>query len=83
MTLQGIRSALGWCTLMNLCLLLVWFSAFTLAHGEMYSLHGRWFHLSVETFDAIHYTGMALFKIGIWLFNLTPWLALHIAGRRS
>jgi len=82
MTLQGIRNALGWCAFMNLCLLLVWFSAFTLAHEEMYCLHGRWFKLSVETFDAIHYTGMALFKIGIWLFNLTPWLVLHMVGRK-
>ncbi len=80
---QKIRTILSLCALINFGLLLVWFLAFTLAHGWMYSLHGRWFHLSVETFDAIHYTGMALFKIGVWLFNLTPWLALTIAGRKA
>lgn len=83
MTLQRIRTILGLCTLINFGLLLVWFLAFTLAHDWMYSLHGRWFHLSVETFDAIHYTGMGLLKIGVWLFNLTPWLALSIAGHKD
>ncbi|WP_257387208.1 DUF6868 family protein [Tahibacter caeni] len=29
-------------------------------------------------FDAIHYGGMAVYKIGILLFNLAPLLALHL-----
>jgi len=81
-TLQMIRKILGWCALMNICLLFVWFLSFTLAHDLMYHLHSRWFQLSLETFDAIHYTGMALFKIGIWLFNLMPYIALRISGSK-
>jgi hypothetical protein len=42
--------------------------------------YGRWLHLSVEQFDALHYAGMALFKIGILLFNLVPYIALQIVG---
>jgi hypothetical protein len=34
--------------------------------------------LSIEKFDAIHYAGMAYFKIGIFLFHLVPYLALRI-----
>ncbi|OPY11595.1 MAG: hypothetical protein A4E66_01323 [Syntrophus sp. PtaB.Bin001] len=82
MTMQNIRSALGWCSLMSLCLLCVWFLSFTLAHDWMYHLHNRWFHLSPETFDSIHYAGMALFKVEIWLLNLIPYLALHIVGQK-
>lgn len=83
MILPRIRSVLGWCSVMNFGLLLIWFLIFTLAHDWIYHLHGRWFHLSLETFDAIHYTGMALFKIGIWLFNLMPYLALLVVSRRA
>ncbi|MEN6360479.1 MAG: DUF6868 family protein, partial [Smithella sp.] len=43
---------------------------------RMYKMHGRWFRLSAETFDAIHYKGMAICKIGIILFNLAPLAAL-------
>jgi len=42
--------------------------------------YGRWFHLSVEQFDALHYAGMALFKIGILLFNLVLYIVLQIVG---
>ena len=63
-------------TLINYAVLIVWFLAFVLARGWMRNLHGRWFKLPDATFDAIHYGGMAAYKIGILLFNLTPLLAL-------
>ena len=31
-------------------------------------------------FDAIHYAGMTVFKLGIILFNLVPYIALRIVG---
>jgi hypothetical protein len=46
----------------------------------MYRLHGRWFRLSAEQFDALHYAGMAIYKLGIFLFCLVPYLALLIVG---
>lgn len=69
---------LGWCSLINIGLLIFWFAIFSLAHDWIYRLHGRWFSLSVERFDAIHYGGMALYKMAIILFNLVPYLALRI-----
>ena len=59
---------------------LVWFLCFLLAHDGMHRLHGRWFHLSREQFDALHYADMAMCKIGILLFNLVPYIALRIVG---
>ena len=47
MTLKILRSVLGWCTVINMGLLLVWFASF---------------------------------KIGIFLLNLVPYLALRIGG---
>ena len=43
-------------------------------------IHTKWFNISVETFDGIHYAGMAFFKMGTLLFILIPYLALHIVG---
>jgi hypothetical protein len=78
MSIEMIRYTLLWCAVINYGLLLVWFLFFALAHDWMHRFHGRWFHLSVEHFDAVHYTGMALFKLGIILFNLVPCVALYI-----
>ena len=78
MSIAIARDVLLWCAVINYGVLLVWFLFFLLAHDWMYRLHGRWFHLSVEQFDALHYPGMALFKIGILLLNLVPYVALHL-----
>ena len=62
----------------NYGILLVWFGAFALAHEWLYRLHTRWFRIPAESFDAMHYMGMAVYKIGIILFNLVPLIALAI-----
>ena len=80
MSIAMAREALLWCTVINYGVLVVWWLVFLLAHDWMYRLHGRWFHLSMDQFDALHYGGMALFKIGILLFNLVPYIALRIVG---
>lgn len=76
MPLLDLKPFLLYCTLINYAILLIWFFAFTLAHGFVYRLHSRWFALSVEKFDALHYGGMAAYKIGVLLLNLVPLLAL-------
>lgn len=78
MTVEFARGFFGWCAVLNIGLLTWWFLFFWLAHDFMYRIHGRLFKLSVETFDSIHYAGMAFFKIGIFLLNLVPYLALLI-----
>jgi len=74
------REVLLYCVVINYGILLVWFAAFVFAHDAMYRLHSRWFKIPVGTFDAIHYGSMAVFKIGIMLFNLAPLLALYFSG---
>ena len=78
MTVEQISDVLAWCSVINIGLLLWWFLMFALAHDFVYRLHGKWFKLTVERFDAIHYAGMAFFKIGIFLLNIVPYLALRI-----
>ena len=80
MTIELVRAVLGWCLVINMGILLWWFLWFMLAHDFIFRFHGKWFKLSEQQFDGIHYAGMALYKIAIWLFNIAPYLALHIAG---
>ncbi len=78
MTVEIIRDVLAWCAVINYALLLLWFLVFSLAHDWLYRVHGKWFTVPVDNFDAIHYAGMAFFKLCIFLFSLTPYLALRI-----
>jgi hypothetical protein len=77
MTAELIRTVLAWSTVINYGVLLVWFFFFVLAHDWMYRLHGRWFNIPLQNFDAIHYVSMAVFKLWIIMFNLVPYLVLR------
>ena len=79
MSIEIVLKALLWCAVINYGILLVWFLFFILAHDWMYLFHGRWFRLSVEQFDMLHYGAMAIFKVGIILLNLVPYIALHLS----
>jgi len=83
MDLSSVRDLLLRCLVINYVILLWWFGVFVFAHGWLFRIHTRWFRMSEERFDAVHYAGMAGYKIGILLFNLSPWLALLIASRHG
>lgn len=78
MTMETLREVLLWSLVINYGVLLIWFAAFTLAHDRLYRLHSRWFKVSPETFDALRYGGMSLYKIGTLLLNLAPLGALWL-----
>ncbi len=80
MTIDLVRDALLWCFIINIGILLWWFLFFSLAHDWVYQFHGKWFKLSVERFDTIHYASMAFFKICMFVFNIVPYFALCIVG---
>lgn len=80
MSTEFARHFLLWSTVINYGILLVWFLAFVFLRDWMRHLHGRWFRLSNEHFDTVHYAGMAVYKIGVLLFNLVPFLVVSILG---
>jgi hypothetical protein len=78
MDIDTVRNALLWCTILNYALLILWFVLHLLPHRLLHRLWGRWFPLTSEQFDAFNFAGIALYKLGILLFNLVPWVALTI-----
>lgn len=76
MTVQQIHDLLLYSLIINYVILLIWFGVLLLAHDWIYRLHTRWFNMTMQTFDTVHYAGMAVYKIGILLLNLAPLLAL-------
>jgi hypothetical protein len=78
MNIELARAFFLWCMVVNYVLLMVWFLAFAFAHDWMHHLHGRWFRLSRERFDAAHYTVMAIYKVAIIMFTVVPLIVLYI-----
>jgi len=80
MTIEIVRNALLWCSVIDYGILLAWFLLFRLPHQWVHRWWGRWFGLSPERCDAISATGMVLFKAGVLLFNIVPYVALRIVA---
>lgn len=78
MTIEALSELLFWSAIINMGLLLWWVLFFIFARDWIYKYHSKWFKLSPEKFDSIHYTGMMLFKISIFIFNIVPYIALKI-----
>jgi hypothetical protein len=79
-SIELLRSVLGWSAVFNLAFVSVWFALFLGMHDRMYAWHRRWFRLSVESFDAIHYAGMSGCKAATWLLFIMPYIALRLSA---
>jgi hypothetical protein len=81
MTVNALKEFLLWSTAINYGVLFLWFGVFVFAHDWLYRMHTRWFKLSVETFDALNYVGVSIYKIGVVLINLVPLIVLYIISQ--
>jgi len=76
MTTDELLGFLLRCAAINYAILLTWFGVFVFAHDWVYRMHTRWFRITPESFDAVNYGGVAVYKIGIILFCIVPAIAL-------
>jgi uncharacterized protein DUF6868 len=78
MSVEMLRNFLLWCTIINYGILLLWFLLYLLLRGSLFRLYSRWFALSEERINLLMFQGMTFYKLGIFIFNLTPLIALYI-----
>ena len=78
-TKDNLRTFLGWCSVINLAMLTLWFLTIVFARDFVFRTHAWWFEISEERFDEIHYLMMGHYKLAVFLFCLTPYLVLRFA----
>jgi hypothetical protein len=76
-SIETTRSLFLWCTVINFALLGVWALLATLGRGWLYGLTSRLFRVTPEQFDVLNIAGITLYKMGVLLFNLVPWISLN------
>lgn len=67
----------------GLLLLLIWLIVYLAATDWLYALNARWFSISRQQFDVIHYCGMAAMKIAIIILFLIPYACLRLVLRKN
>ena len=80
MDIQTLTTFFMWCTILNFVLLNLSFLICVFAGDLAYRIHSKWFPLPRETFNALLYSFIGLFKLLFFFFNVIPYVALLIMG---
>ena len=80
MTVEMMRAVLGWCSVINIGLLM-FSSIFVIALRTTASrIHGKMFNLDEKYLSQAYFQYLAQYKIAIIVFNVVPYFALKIMG---
>lgn len=79
-SLHELTTFLGWCTAINIGILLFSTLITTLTKSFAASLHSKLFHLDPASLPKMYFDYLGNYKILIMVFNLVPYLALRIMG---
>lgn len=78
-----LRSVLGWSTIINF-VLLFFFSLVLLFGKEMiYGIWSSFFDISIEVYDILMISFIALWKIAVFVFFLIPYIAIGIVNKKE
>lgn len=79
-TMETIRVFLGWCTAINLCLMVLTSIILVGGRKAVAGIHARMLDLDERTLSAEYMRYMSQFKVLFLVFNLVPYIALRIVA---
>jgi hypothetical protein len=80
MDMQTLTRFFMWCTVINAVLMTITFLLCTFGGDWVYRMHSRWFPLPRDTFNAVLYSFVGLYKLLFYFFNVIPYVALLLVG---
>ena len=76
MSLETFAAFLGWCTVINVAILLVATIGIVAMRGMMVRIHSRLFGMSEPDLLRAYFRYLANYKIAIFVLNLVPYVAV-------
>ncbi len=80
MTMTELTNFLGWCTLLNFGMLIFATIALVASRPTVAKIHSRLMDMESKELSAAYFNYLANYKLMIFVFNLSPYLALRIMG---
>lgn len=78
MNIEMLTTFFMWCSIINVCLLLVSFLLWIVASDWIYTLQSKWFPMPRQTLTVVFYCFIGFYKIIVYIFNIVPWVVLEI-----
>jgi hypothetical protein len=77
-SLETLRAFLGWCTVLNLGILLIAGIVAGPMRGVVSGIHAKMYGLGEADLSRAYFQYLAHYKTAIFVFNLVPYIALVI-----
>ncbi len=77
-SLETLTAFVGWCTVINIGLLMVAAVVLGLMRGPISQIHAKMFDLNESHLSRGYFQYLAQYKIAILVLNLVPYVALKI-----
>jgi len=77
-TTETLTIFLGWCTVINISVLLLSTILLVALKESVLKIHNRLFGLDEETLSLAYFQYLGNYKIAIYILNLVPYIALKI-----
>ena len=77
-TIEAAREFLGWCSVINIGLLIFSGIFVVLFRGPISLIHAKMFNLDESNISRAYFQYLAQYKIAIIVFNIVPYFALRI-----
>ena len=78
MTAETLTIFLGWCTVINISVLLLSTILLITLKEPILKIHSRLFGLDEETLSLTYFQYLGNYKVAIYILNLVPYIALKI-----
>ena len=79
-TIEILRVFFGWCSVINIGLLIFSSILIIAIRGTASRLHSKMFNLDESFVSQAYFQYLAQYKIAIIVFNIVPYFALRIVG---
>jgi len=80
MTMDSLTAFLGWCSIINIGVMIISTLAVTTFKQPVIRLHSKMFGLNPDDLPMAYFNYLGNYKIAIYILNFVPYIALKIMG---
>lgn len=77
-SVDTVREFFGWCTVINIGILLIATIFIAFARSTISVIHSKLFKLNDADLSSSYFQFLGQYKLAIYVFNLVPYIALRI-----
>ena len=77
-TLDSLMVFLGWCSVINILVLIFSTISLLLFKGPITAIHSKMFGVDPDNIATLYFQYLANYKIAIFMLNIVPYLALRL-----